>query len=80
MARSGVQSIKAEPDGLYGHGGTEGVATCVMVPWEDVPYEVRQHLAEVYKYLNQVTLERTQDAAFRMRESKINKSWVSEVA
>lgn len=82
MARDGVQSIKAEPDGLYGTANRGGLATCVMVPWEDVPYDVRQHLAEVFRFLNQRNDEAVAIAAVKVRDKKMSShwkpSWISE--
>jgi hypothetical protein len=71
MARDGVQIVKATPEGLYGHGGTEGIATALMVPWERVPFDVRQHLSAVYRFLNDETDKRVAEAATRARDKRI---------
>jgi hypothetical protein len=75
MARGdGVRTVKAAPEGLFAVADNRGTRTAFVVPWEQVPYDVRQHLAEVYRYLNEEHGKRVEHLAIHVRDERIHQA------
>lgn len=84
MAREdGVREIKAVPEGLYAIADRDGLVTSFMIPWDEVPRDVREHMVAVFKHLNGINDTRLILAAEHVKVEDMRRvsrrPWISEV-